>query len=536
MKRKIIKNNSANSARWSVGLSIILSIIMVLNAGLVFAEEDEYYEDSYGEESYEEASEDYSEEYYEEPSEDYYQEESSEDYYDESTDGYSGEYYEELPEDSSDGESEDEEGNEEGSGKSYVDTSKPPVLASSSAAIYCRNTGEIVLSRYIDKRVLPYSVTKLLTAFLAVQKLPMNQKVIISAEAVEQGGASMELLEGEEVTVEELLYGTLVLSGNDAAYALGEAVAGSGEAFVNLMNETASNMGCKNTHFANPHGLSTDINEHYTTAGDMMSICKLAFANDTVRSIAGTLKYEMPMTNLSDVRVMESHNKLLMDKVPGFVSGKTGWIDEDHASLAMDYEKDGVEFIVVLFGVNEDARWDDCENMVKYASANIKGEDVFPKGEIIGKVRVRHGAETRVDAVTERACEIYLPKAASKELIRCEATMYNDVTAPLREGDVVGKYQVYVANELVDEVNLIAAYAIKEGWLPSYVGISNQATLIGGGLIAMLVLVIILRIITGIRRKHQRKKAHRAKVRALARKQLEEERKEFESQRGRFYR
>ena len=450
-------------------------------------------------------------------------------------DEYSGEYYEES-ESNEEGEEEEEDLDEEGNPKPYTDTSKPPKLYSKSAAIYCRNTGETVFARNSDKRVSPYSVTKILTALLAVQRLPMDKKVIVSAEASWQGGSTMNLYEGEEVTVEQLLYGTLILSGNDAAYALGEAVSGDMDSFIDLMNETAANMGCKNTHFDNCNGLSNDVTVHYTTAKDMLDICKVAFANETLNKIAGTLKYEMPETNISDKRVMESHNELLVEKVEGFVSGKTGWWDEDNSSLVMNYKKDGLDIIVVIFESNEKRRWTDCENLVKYAVSNIQGVTVFPKGELVGKARVRHGAETRVDAVTQTECVTYIPKSASEQLIRCEAIMYDDVTAPLREGDIVGKYQVYVANDLVDEVNLVAIKGIKEGWFPSYVGISNQATLIGGGILLLLLILIIIRLVVGVRNKRMRKQAHRAKVRAMARKQMESEQEEFDSHRGKFYR
>lgn len=511
--KRITEQRRSLMYRMSV-LWLLLCVFVFANGVYVLAEDEE----EQGEEEYsEEITEEYTEETWET----------------EETDEYSGEYYEG---DESGEEEPEDELDEEGNPKPYTDTSKPPSLNAKSAAIYCRNTGEIIYARNSDKRVCPYSVTKLLTALIAVQRLPLNQKVVISQEAAWQEGSTMELYEGEEVTVEDLLYGTLILSGNDAAYALGEAVSGDMDSFINLMNDTASNMGCKNTHFSNCTGLSGDVDEHYTTAKDMMSICKVAFANETVSKIAGTLKYEMPQTNFTDTRVMESHNKLLVDKVDGFVAGKTGWYGENYASLAMSYEKDGLDLIVVLFDANEDARWTDCENLVKYATANIQGVTVFPKGEIIGKVRVRHGAETRVDAVTETECVTYIPKTASEQLIKCDAIMFDDVTAPIREGDIVGRYQVYVANELVDEVNLVAIKGIKEGWFPSYVGISNQASLIGGGVLLLLIIALITRIAVGVRNRRIRKQAHRERVRELARKQMESEKEEFDSHRGKFYR
>ena len=520
--RKINKIMKRSKMRKIFTLLLLLCFFVNIAILPVYAEPDE------------ETSEETSEETWSESTEETWTEEHSygEDYAESFDDEESSDDTEEQSEaEENDSENLDEEGNP----KPYTDTSKPPKLGAKSAAIYCRNTGGMVVTYNSEKRVCPYSVTKLLTAFLAVQRLPMDQKVVVSEAAASQPGSSMDLYEGEEVTVEQLLYGALVLSGNDASYALAEAVSGDVDGFVKLMNETASNIGCKNTHFANPHGYSYDVDEHYTTANDMMNICKVVFANETVNKIAGTTKYEMPQTNISDRRVMEGHNVLLNNQVDGYVSGKTGWMPDAYATLAMNYKKDGLDLIIVIFEASVEGKWTDCENLVKYAVSSIKGVTVFQEGELIGKVRVRHGAETRVDALTGSDCVVYLPKAASQQLISCESIIYDDVTAPIRQGDVVGKYQVFVANELVDEVPLVASKGIKEGWLPSYVGISNQATLIGGGLLVLLIILIIIRISIGIRNRRQRKRAHKAKVRALARKQMEEEKREFDSHRGKFY-
>ena len=523
------------SLRRLLALGLLLCFFVNVGMQVSLAEEEEWTGE---EETTEETWEEPQEETWEEPQEEIWEEETTEETWEEETwesDEYSGEYYEE-PATSESTEESQEELDENGNPKPYTDTSKPPTLSSKSAAVYCRNTGEIIFARNSDKRVPPYSVTKLLTALLAVQRLPLDQKVTVSWEAAMQEGSTMDLYEGEEVTVEQLLYGALILSGNDAAYALGEAVSGDMDSFIKLMNDTVANMGCKNTHFINCHGLSNDVSEQYTTAKDMMDICKVVFANEIVSKIAGTIKYEMPETNISDVRTMETHVDFILKKVDGFVAGKTGWWDEDHSAVAMNYKKDGLDIIVVIFEANEKGRWTDCENMVKYAVNNIHGVTVFPAGDIVGKTRVRHGAETRVDAATQAECVTYLPKAASEQLIHCEAIMNDDVTAPIREGDVVGKYQVYVANELVDEVNLVATKGIKEGWFPSYVGISNQASMIIGGVMLLIILLIIARMIAGVSNRRKRRKAHKAKVRAMARKQLEEEKKEFNSHRGKFYR
>ena len=380
---------------------------------------------------------------------------------------------------------------------------RKPVITSGSAAVYCKNTGELIFAKNADKRFSPYSITKLLTCLLAVQKLPMDQVVTVSAEAADQDGSTMDLQPGEEVTVEQLLYGTMILSGNDAAYSLAEAVSGDVDSFVELMNETVRNLGCKNTHFINPNGLTDDVSEQYTSANDFLEICKLAFANDTLREIAGANEYNMPETNLSDAYKMEGHNELLLDGKPGYIAGKTGYWEDDKATIAMDYVEGSLELIVVALGGDIDKRASDCDQLIEYAVANVEGLQVVKKGEVVANVRVKHGAETRTEAVTAGDSFIYIPKQASKELIQLVPVINEDITAPIKAGDVLGTYQIFLADEKIDEVPLIANKDIEEGWILSYVGISNRATLVMIGLIILLILLLIVRAVNqaSVRRK-----------------------------------
>ena len=152
----------------------------------------------------------------------------------------------------------------------------------------------------------------------------------------------MDLEAGEEVTVEDLLYGAMLLSGNDAAYALGEAVSGDMERFVQLMNDTAENIGCENTHFINANGL-TDSKQHYTTAYDMMQIIRVAFTNQTLSKVAGARKYEMPATNLHEKRTMTNHLSWINNDDSGIYAAKTGSWSEDKCSLAAAYDKNGLQ-------------------------------------------------------------------------------------------------------------------------------------------------------------------------------------------------
>ena len=128
-----------------------------------------------------------------------------------------------------------------------------------------------------------------------------KRQVTVSAKAASQKEASINLKEGEILTVEDLIYAALLPSGNDAAYALGEAVSGDMETFIALMNKTAKNIGCKKTHFTNPSGMQAK--RHYTTASDMMEIVKVALSNDIIRKAAGSTKYTIETVSYTHLDV-----------------------------------------------------------------------------------------------------------------------------------------------------------------------------------------------------------------------------------------
>lgn len=404
----------------------------------------------------------------------------------------------------------------------WAATVKRPSITAGGAVTYCQNTGEIIYAKNKNKRFAPYSTTKMMTALLAVQNLPLDQEVTISERAVQEGEATMELKAGEVVTVKDLVYGTLILSGNDAAWALAEAVSGNVNKFVKLMNKTAKNIGCENTHFSNPNGM--DEKDHYSTAYDMMLITKLALSNETVRTAAGTVKYKMDATNLSDKRTMKTHVPLIDQKDSGYYAGKTGYWDDNNCSIVLGYEKNGLQLIVVVLDATKEDREKDVKKITEYTSKKVEGVKVVGKDEEEGKVRIKQGAKTRLETYTAEVGYAYLPKEASKSLIGTKVVMFNDVTAPVKAGTVVGKYEIYVGEDLVNQVDLIIKEDVEKGWFPSYLGISNRATVIIG---LFLVLLLAARIWIGMeaaKRKRQKKLARQRKIQELAMQELEAER------------
>ena len=207
--------------------------------------------------------------------------------------------------------------------------------------------------------------------------------------------------------MEELLYGLLLESGNDAAVALAIATAGSVEDFAAMMNERAKEIGCTNTNFVNPSGLADE--NHYSTARDMVMIAKEALSNETVRKIAGTAEHTIPATNAYEERNLENTNyflkgvdkevngkKIKVDKYDGVFGGKTGYVGEDKAALVTGLSADGLEIYSLVMGSSLEGRYSDVKELMDYGKANVSKYTVFEKGDEFGKVKLLGGAVTKL--------------------------------------------------------------------------------------------------------------------------------------------
>ena len=175
----------------------------------------------------------------------------------------------------------------------------------------------------------------------------------------------MNLKKGERVKVGQLMYGALLLSGNDAAYALGETVSGSNSNFATLMNQRAVELGCQNTHFVNPNGIYNK--NHYTTANDFVLITRAAMSNSIVTRFAGAKKYRMGATNKSGARRMVNHATLLNEKNSGVYAGKCGYWTSSDCSVAVGYKKNGISLYIVILGDTKSQRKNDLCTLIDYS-------------------------------------------------------------------------------------------------------------------------------------------------------------------------
>lgn len=249
------------------------------------------------------------------------------------------------------------------------DPTRAPDLVANAAIVMDAASGQVLYEKNSEEKKYPASITKILTVLIALEhNVDFNATVTMSENAiwgVERDSTLIGLDVGEQVTVKDLVYATMVKSANECAYALAEYVAGDIESFAKLMNERAAEIGCKNTHFVTPNGLHDE--DHYTTAYDMALITKEALKNDTFREIAGTLNYTVPATNLTEeTRPLWNGNKMINPAEPYYYEycegGKTGYTMKANNTLMTFAKKDGLELICVIM---------DCDG-AKYAYSDTK--------------------------------------------------------------------------------------------------------------------------------------------------------------------
>lgn len=246
-------------------------------------------------------------------------------------------------------------------------------LYAKSAILIEASSGTVIFEKNADNQMYPASTTKIMTVFLGIVKGDLNAAVTAStADLNLPDGSSMIPLEvGESINFKDLLYATMVRSGNEGANLIAETLAGSTAAFPDMMNAAAAAIGCTGTHFNNPSGL--DDLDHYTTARDMAKIAQEAMKNDTFRDIAKTFTYNLPSSNLQGSRVLVGADGNWLNATedneyyyPYAIGIKTGFLNRAGYCYVGAAEKDGVDLISVVFYTTRNGRWTDTKKLMEY--------------------------------------------------------------------------------------------------------------------------------------------------------------------------
>ena len=252
-----------------------------------------------------------------------------------------------------------------------------PAIGAESAILIEANTGTILYSKNIHEKNYPASTTKILTCLLAAENSSMDEAVTFSHDAVfgiERDSSNMGMDEGEVITMEQCLYGILVGSANEAASAVAEHIAGSTEAFADMMNTKAKELGCKDSHFVNANGLYDE--NHYTSAYDLATIGIDFFKNELLCKMSSTATYEIsPTATQPDDIVVHSKNKLLPDREYTYdylIGSKTGYTSEARQTLVSCAEKDGMRLVCVIMKEESPDQFADTVALFDYGFSNFQ--------------------------------------------------------------------------------------------------------------------------------------------------------------------
>lgn len=315
--------------------------------------------------------------------------------------------------------------------------SRAPALSAQSAVLVCE--GEVLYEKNARLRLPMASTTKIMTAILAIENANTEDIVSIKPEHCMVEGSSMYLRPESDKTVLELLKGLLLVSGNDAALALADHVAGDCDKFVEMMNRKAVDLGLENTHFTNPHGLSHA--SHYTTAYDLALLMEYCMDNELFRRIVAMKSFE------SDGAQLLNHNKLLFS-CPGCIGGKTGYTEASGRCLVSCCEREGAQVICVTLSAPDD--WNDHMALYNWVYDNFSLRSLTENQSF--PVPLVSNEKSYVFLVPEKEESTFVRDSSE---IRLEAQLPWFAVEPLKAGERGGKVSIFVDGIKTGEYYLI---------------------------------------------------------------------------------
>jgi D-alanyl-D-alanine carboxypeptidase (penicillin-binding protein 5/6) len=316
-----------------------------------------------------------------------------------------------------------------------TDTGAKPNVTAVRSVLIEAESGQVLFGNREKERAGMASTTKIMTALVVLRSMPLDTVYTIPKAATGIEGSSIYLVEGEQLTIEELLYGLMLRSGNDCAVALALACSGSVEAFVKKMNQTATELGITDTHFVNPHGLFDD--NHYTSALSLARITAEALKNDTFRKIVSTKRANISYNNVPRGRSLTNNNRLL-NSYEGCIGVKTGFTDETGRCLVSAAERDGVRLIAVT--LNDHSDWNSHKEMLNYGFTQLERVMLAEKGILKVSVPVTGGYTEFVKAENDTEASVVLRKGTA---FTGKLIIPKFLYAPVKVGDIVGYAEFY---------------------------------------------------------------------------------------------
>lgn len=383
-------------------------------------------------------------------------------------------------------------------------------LYSQTAFFYDASSGQVLYEKNADKKMYPASMTKIMTAYVALEKITdLNAKVKITYKDTDkwfkEGASVAGFMPGEYVTYRDLLYGALFPSGADACYALGRTLYGSEEACVKEMNKVCKKLGMKSTHFMNTSGLHHP--EHYSTCRDMVKILEEAYKNNNFKTIFNGRKYTASGKKLIFASTLRKNNLSSGVDIKYINGAKSGYTPEAKHCLASAYEYQGHK----LFGVTGGAGANnlgkerkvrashiiDANNVYRHIVLNKKLIHLYDKGETINNYRVLFSKASNYRLKSMNEISVFVDKSVRTNNIKVKIKGNHTLKASIYEGTYLGRISVYDGSK-------------EQAYIPIYIKRSypfDQFSLIMFIIkMTVLVLLIIMLLIIGIKKKMKRKK------------------------------
>lgn len=337
--------------------------------------------------------------------------------------------------------------------QAFILTPEAARVNAKAAVLIDADSGRVLYEQQAHTRLPMASTTKIMTALVVLERCDLHATVAVDERAVGIEGSSVYLYPGELLTVEQLLYAVLLSSANDAAAALAYLVADSIEGFAALMNGKAAEIGVRDTHFKNPHGLDAD--GHYTTAYDLAVITAYALQNEDFLRIVSTQKKVIPLQEQKGARVLRNHNKLLT-RYRGCIGVKTGFTKKSGRCLVSAAERDGVRLVCVTLDCPDD--WRTHTELLDMGFATCERVALTDANAYVTSLPVVGGVQSQIYLQTDAAVSVTLPRERGE--IACKIVADHLIYAPVSPGQYLGEAIWMLDGEEIARAPLYAMYGV----------------------------------------------------------------------------
>lgn len=336
---------------------------------------------------------------------------------------------------------------------------QPPDVDASGYLLMDVASGQFIVAHNADEKLPPASLTKIMTDYIAAYEigrgnLALDESVHISVKAWRMGGSRMFIREGTKVSVEDLLKGIAIQSGNDASVAIAEHIAGSEESFADLMNQHAHRLGMRNTHFVNATGWPAE--DHYSSARDM-AILSRALIREFPENYALYREKSFTFNGIS-----QQNRNLLLWRDTTVDGIKTGHTNEAGYCLVASAERDGMRLISVVMGTDsENARARESQQLLNYGFRFYETYHAYNTGHSLASARVWKGSQDNIELGPQEDVVLTIPRGSHGDL-DAEITLAPDVTAPVNAGDVLGDITIRLEGQVLYQQPLVALADVQQ--------------------------------------------------------------------------